>query len=163
MFNLIPWKKHSNGGNVKLYEDRDKLSEPLALFRDEFNSLWNRFWGDWERGLPSNLFDRDFGVNEGLEDKENAYVFHAELPGFEPDEIDVNISGNSLVLRAEHKEEKKDKESSSYRYGTYQRYFRLPQGVDTDHIEAKYHSGVLEVELPKTEEGKPKRIEVSAN
>jgi len=158
MFNLIPWRKRNQGGNLKVWHDRDE-SYPLAQFRDEFDSLWNRFVSDF---CLARWDDWGMDFRGGLEDKPNEYVFHAELPGFEPDEIDVKLSGNTLMVRAEHKEEAKEKDSSSYRYGSYQRYFTLPVGVDEEKVDARYHSGILEVHLPKTERAMGKRIPVTA-
>lgn len=163
MFNLIPWKKHGNGGGIRVRDEQARRFDPLALFRDEFNSLFDRYWGDWDDEFVMSGQTPKFGLNESFEDKEDAYVFQADLPGFDPGEIDVKVSGNSLVVKAEHKEQQKGKESSSYRYGSFQRYFQLPLGVDTESIEAKYHNGVLEVHLPKNEEDRPKRIPVKAN
>lgn len=162
MFSLIPWKKRSS--DMKVAHDRDDWQLSLSRFRDEFESLWDRFLGDWDRELSLWGDDRQIGFSGGLEDKENEYLFHANLPGFEPNEIDVNVTGNTLQVKAEHKQEKQGKNGgSSYRYGSFQRYFTLPQGVDSQKIDAKYHSGVLEVHLPKTEEAKGKRIAVNAS
>jgi HSP20 family protein len=158
MFNLIPWKKRSNGGNVSVRHD-DDISYPMSRLRSDFDALWKRFEEDWNRGLTS-WGGTGFGRwNSDLEDKENEYLFHAELPGFDADEIDVKVSGNTLTVRAEHKEEEQDK---GYRYGSFQRYFTLPHGVDEGQIDARYHNGVLEVHLPKTEQAKGKRIPVTA-
>jgi HSP20 family protein len=158
MFSLIPWKKRNQGGNVKVWRDREDEFYPMTRFRNEFESLWDRFvkdWSRWEDNLP-------MGFDGGLLDRPNEYLFQAELPGFEPDEIDVKVSGNTLCVRAEHKDETDDKEGATYRYGTYQRYFTLPSGVDQEKIEARYHSGVLEVHLPKNEKAQGKRIPVNA-
>jgi HSP20 family protein len=162
MFSLIPWKKkNNNGGNVSVWQDRPDDFPPLARFRNEFESLLDRFWNDWdvlsrwEHGFPMKF-------REDLEDKPNEYVFQAELPGFEPDEIDVKVSGQSLSVRAEHKQQDQGREGQSYRYGVYQRCFTLPQGVDESKIDARYHNGVLEVHLPKTEQAQGKRIPVHA-
>jgi len=163
MFSLIPWKKRDNGGNVSIYRDRGEDLLPLARLRDEFDALWNRFLGDWNRGL--SLWDDDFrfGVNSGLEDKGSEYVFHADLPGFEPSDIDVQVSGNTLCVKAECKQEKAEKEGFRYRHGSFQRYVTLPYGVDDQKIDARYHSGVLEIRMPKTEQAKGKRVPVQVN
>ena len=153
----------ADGGNIKVAQNLDKEYHPLAQFREEFDSLWDRFWGGGGRGLSWWDDESRFGLNEGLEDQEHEYVFHADLPGFDPGEIDVNVSGNSLTVRAEHKEERKGKKGSSYHFGSFQRSFRFPQGVDSEKIDAKYHNGVLEVHLPKTEDSRPKRIPVTKN
>lgn len=172
---LIPWKKRNNG-NLTVRRDEPTRKEqdyyPLARFRNEFDSLLERFFGDRWFGqqpfgsLPSLWNDPqqkfEWNWDLGWEDKGNEYVFHAELPGFEPEDFDVKVSGNALTVRAEHKDEKKEKNGSSYRYGSFSRTFSLPRGVDEEKIDARYHSGVLEVHLPKTEEAQGKRIEVKS-
>lgn len=178
MFSLIPWKKRS--GNIAVHRDEpvrewDRGYEgdlfPLARLRDEFDALVHRFFGDPWFGsrmgeLPAlwNESPLDLNWDLGWEDRGNEYVYQAELPGFEPGDFDVKISGNVLSVRAEHKEEKKEKKNggSQYRYGTFTRSVTLPHGVDEQRIDARYHSGILELHLPKTEEAKGKRIEVKS-
>ncbi|MHB8864868.1 MAG: Hsp20/alpha crystallin family protein [Pirellulaceae bacterium] len=96
-------------------------------------------------------------------DHEKEYVVHAELPGFEPEDFEIKTSGNLLTVRAEHKETKEQDGGSSYRYGSFSRSFTLPEGVDCDNIDASYHSGVLNVRLPKTEQAQAKRIPVTSH
>lgn len=85
-----------------------------------------------------------------------------EAPGFEAGEFDVQISGNQLVIRAEHKVEQKEEAGSAYQYGTFYRSLPLPLGVEPDKIDARYHNGILELHLPKSEKGRGKRIPVNA-
>ena len=163
MVSLIPWKKKNNlnvrreGELVPKSFIEDNEFYPMARFRRDFDQLWNRFWDDWG-GLSE--WRGSGGWNFDLDDKENEYLLHADLPGFEPDEIDVSVSGNVMTVRAEHKEEDKSKNGSSYRYGQFYETFTLPSGVLSDKIDARYHNGVLEVHLPKSEECKAKRITV---
>jgi HSP20 family protein len=172
MFHLIPWKKRN--GNIKVRHDEptrdfEREDYPLARLREEFDSLMARFFEDRWFGdrvfgdLPSLWDDARFDWNwdMGWEDTEKEYVFHVELPGFEADDFDVKVSDNVLTVSAEHKDEKKvNKGGSSYRYGSFSRTFTLPHGVDENKIDARYHSGVFEVRLPKTEETRGRRIEV---
>lgn len=160
MFSLIPWKKRNNGGSVKVWREPSEEFFPLSRIRDEFDELWDRLLGGWERGL--RLWDEDFqfGLRSGLEDTEKEYVFHADLPGFEPSDIEVKVCGDRLEVRAEKKQEKQGADVSSYRSASFHRCFTLPYGVDEQKIDARYHNGVLEVHLPKTEEAKGKRIPV---
>jgi HSP20 family protein len=173
MFNLIPWKKRNNGGTIAVRHAEPSCQDfghaTLARFREEFDTLFDRFFGDRSLGarglgsLPSvwdmPQFDWNWGL--GLQDEGDKYVLEAELPGFEPDDFEVRKSGNRLVIRAEHKHEEREKHGeSSFRYGSFNRSFTLPAGVNEDQIEASYHSGVLKIHLPKTEQGRSKRIPV---
>jgi HSP20 family protein len=97
------------------------------------------------------------------EDKES-FIVQAELPGMDPKDVDVNISGNMLTVKGEKKkeEEKKDEHRHSMEryYGSFQRSFQLPANVNTDKIDATFEKGVLKITLPKTEEAKKKEIEI---
>ena len=83
-------------------------------------------------------------------------------------DIEVNIAGDGLSIRGEKKDEKEEREKDYYlserRYGSFQRYFQVPEGVDTDKIEASFKKGVLTVTLPKKPGAqKPeKKIQVKA-
>jgi HSP20 family protein len=166
MVNLVPWKKKNSvkvqNGNGGLSRNRyDDGFHPMARFRQEFDQLWDRFWDDWG-GTSLTSGSHGGRWNLDLEDKENEYVVNADLPGFEPNEIDVSVSGNVMTVRAEHKEEEKNKNGSSYRYGSFYESFTLPCGVESDKIDAKYHNGVLNVHLPKSEDCKAKKIAVKS-
>lgn len=157
---LIPWKKKEGGDLMVRNEDH-----PIARLRHEFDDLWNRFWDDWKGGDLSLWDDsRWLGSRVDLDDDEKEYVLRAELPGFEPGDFDVKVSGNVVTLKAEHKEEGKEKKGNgSYRrFGSFYESFTLPEGVQSDQIDARYHSGVLELHMPKSEECQAKRIEVKS-
>lgn len=159
MFNLIPWKKREKSGAVAVRRaepTRQDIGWPLpSSFWEEFDTILNRLFDDaWfaprGSGLPrlwgSPRFDWDLGA--GWKDEANEYVFHAELPGFEPEDFDVQVSGNTLTVRAEHQDEKRHKKgSSSYCYGSFVRTFTMPHGVDAEKIDARYHSGSCGVSL----------------
>ena len=154
---LIPWKKKA--GDLKMQSDDDSI----VRLRRDFDELWDRYLGAWQRGglVPRDESGR-FGSRIDFDDKENEYVLRAEVPGFEPREFDVKVSGNVLTLRAEHTEE--GKKNGGYRqYGSFYESFTLPQGVLPEKIDARYHSGVLELHLPKSEECHSKRIEVNTS
>lgn len=72
-----------------------------------------------------------------FDDTEKEYVLRAELPGFDPDELDVKISGNVLTLRAEHKEEGQEGDGSYRRHQSFYESFTLPNGVLTDKTDAR--------------------------
>lgn len=80
---------------------------------------------------------------------EGAYVLRAELPGVDPDkDVTVEVQGDVLTIRGERREEKKDRHHQEFRYGSFRRSVTLPQGADTDQVQASYTDGVLEVRVP---------------
>jgi HSP20 family protein len=160
MFNLIPWKKKETNGGSLVAQPFDRS---LTQLRSDFDSLMNRFWNDWpfsdDQWLQSRL-----GWSFDIDEKDDAYVVRAEAPGFEAGDFEVDVRGNYLSIRAEHKEEQKNGENGSrYQYGKFERTTLLPPGVDTENVSARYHSGVLELSLPKKEGSRGKRIAVQAN
>lgn len=159
MFSLVPWKKRDD--NMKVWRDQELY--PMARLRDDFERLWNRFTSGWEQG-PMAWGESPWGVwDNQFEDSDKEYVFRAELPGFEPEDLEVKISGNMLSVNAEHRDEQKTAERSGYSYGSFHETFALPRHIEQDRIDARYHSGVLEIHLPKAEQAQGKRIEVKAN
>lgn len=103
-----------------------------------------------------------------LAEKEKEYEITAELPGLDEKNLEVKVTNNTLTIRGEKKEEKEEKQKDYYlserRYGSFQRSFGLPEGVDADKIEATFARGVLTVRLPKTAEAQKaeKKIAVKA-
>jgi HSP20 family protein len=101
-------------------------------------------------------------------EKEKEYELTAELPGLDEKNIEIKLSNSLLTISGEKKEEKEEKKEGYYfserRYGSFKRAFRVPEGVDTDKIEASFDKGVLKIRLPKTPEAQKaeKKIEISA-
>ena len=97
------------------------------------------------------------------ETKDNVVV-KASLPGVKPEEIDVTITGNTLTLRGESKEENEVKEENfirkERRYGSFSRSVTLPDGLKSDQADASFENGMLTLKIPKSEESKPKSIKV---
>ncbi len=95
---------------------------------------------------------------------ENEFLVKASLPGINPDDLDVTVSGRTLTIKGEYKAEE-EKEDVHYhlrerRYGSFARSLTLPTPIQSDAVEARFEAGVLTLHLPKTEEVKPKRIAV---
>jgi HSP20 family protein len=100
------------------------------------------------------------------EEKDN-YVVKAELPGMKKEDINVAIQGRDLVISGERKSETKTEGTEIYRaeryFGKFQRAVTLPITVAAKDVHADYKDGVLTVTLPKSEEAKPKQIEVKVS
>jgi HSP20 family protein len=150
MLNLLPRQK--------------KKEQPLARLRDEFETLLNRFLGPGGNLSSSSENDQDLLSGLDVEDRDNEIVLRGDLPGFEPSEIDTQLSGQILTIKAE-KERKKSKgkgngDGEEHEYRFFQESVMLPEGVKADQIQAKYRNGVLEIHVPKSEQSKAKRIAV---
>lgn len=120
-------------------------------------------------------FEKDFFRNEtsfnscktDVKDEGDKYVLEAELPGFDKQDISLDIDGGFLTLTAEHSSEKEDKDSGGRyirrerSYGSYRRSFDI-SNVNADRIDAEYKNGVLTVALPKKQIAPPetKRLEI---
>jgi len=100
------------------------------------------------------------------EDKDN-FVVHTELPGLKREDIDVSLQDGVLVISGERKTEEKRSEGEIRRqerfYGKFQRTLTLPAPVAANKVKAQYKDGVLTVTIPKAEEAKPRKIDVSVN
>ena len=88
-----------------------------------------------------------------ITEKDNSFEITAELPGMDQKNIEVKLSNGSLIIKGEKKEEKEEKHKgyhlSERHYGSFERVFNLPKGVDADKIEASFSKGVLSLSLPK--------------
>jgi len=93
-------------------------------------------------------------------------VVRTSIPGIKADEIDVSVTGDTLTIRAETKEEEEVKRENylrrERRYGSVCRSVTLPGGLETEKAEADYEDGVLTLTFPKAEEIKPKSIKVTS-
>lgn len=136
----------------------------LMGIQDEMNRLFDFSLGR----LPSDcmgLFEGEWAPAVDVYEDENKVVVKAELPGMTDKDIDVNILNNTLIIKGEKKKEEEKKEQSYYRlersYGAFQRSITLPSHVAADKVKASFKNGILEIELPKKEEAKPKQIKVN--
>jgi HSP20 family protein len=152
---------------------------PFESLRREVDRLFE----DFDRGFWTSPFRRSmFGIEPlwrreeewgaapsvDIVEKDSAYEVTAELPGMDEKNIEVKLVDGDLTIKGEKQEEKEEKEKNYYlherQFGSFERYFTVPEGVDTEKIEASFKKGVLTVTLPKKPEAqKPeKKIEVKA-
>jgi HSP20 family protein len=99
-----------------------------------------------------------------LYEKDDRFVIKAELAGVDKDNIAIDLKDGVLTLSGERSEDNEIEEDNYYRrertYGKFRRAFSLPADVDSDKIKAEFKDGVLQIEVPKPEERKPKQITV---
>lgn len=159
--NLIPWNKRSDISIQRKSDlangQHDGSIEPVIQFKREMDRIWNRFWDDWSDS-PSSFLGRRLDFR----DEADAYVARLELPGFSPDDIEIDMTGNSMTVRAERKTATDESNGSAYQYGQFFESFTLPTGIDGEKIDARFNNGLLEIHLPKSESSKARRITVQA-
>lgn len=125
----------------------------------EMNRLHNELWRQSANGRAMG-----FRPAVDVHEDEEAITLRAELPGVKSEDVHVDVEDGVLTLRGERKlDREEDREGFHIQeraYGSFQRSFTLPNTVDFDKIDAQLREGVLHVRLPKTEQSKPRRIEV---
>lgn len=135
----------------------------LRSLQDEVNRLFttnlSRAFGD--EGIARGAWNPSVDIYEN----KDQIVLEAELPGMKREDFDLSIENNVITLRGERRFEKKEESDNYHRversYGSFTRSFTLPQTVTAEGATAEYRNGVLRVTLPKREEIKARRIEVS--
>jgi HSP20 family protein len=132
-------------------------TDPVVSLRSDIDRAIDSFWRTFNLPLPglanSSLISGDFmPVNMRETDREMEIT--ADLPGFEPDEIDVTISDDSVTIRAEGEAER-DESGNGYilherEEASFERTIPIPEGVDPEGVQATYRNGVLRILIPKT-------------
>ncbi len=154
---LIPWKGKQREG--------ERTESPLVALRSEMDRLFDTFLRE-----PFGDVDWPF-VGQGrwsptvdIAETDDQVTVRAEVPGIDPKDLEVSVSGSQLVLSGEKREsaenQGKDYYHSESRYGSFRRCVRLPEGVDSENVDAQYANGVLTLRLKKIPSAVPKRIEV---
>ncbi|MGZ5474747.1 MAG: Hsp20/alpha crystallin family protein [Thermoanaerobaculia bacterium] len=177
-------KKEAEAGKVAVKTGAEKVPSaleeawhPLLSLRREMDRVFDDFFRFAAFPFGRRAFELEpFRAFEGVfrpsfpaidfAEHEKEYVVSAELPGMDENELEVKLSSGVLTVRGEKKEERKEEQPSyrvsERRYGSFERSFRLPEGIDEEKIDAKFVKGLLTIRLPKSEEAlhKEKRIQV---
>ncbi|MCU0609606.1 MAG: Hsp20/alpha crystallin family protein [Chitinispirillaceae bacterium] len=132
---------------------------PIATLFDELENMWSGGLDLPGRELAGRSFPK-----VDITESDKGYQITADLPGLKKEEIKVSVEENTLTISGEKKREVEKKTDRYFHFersfGSFSRSFTLPANVDSKNIEARYSNGVLELNLMKTEETKPKAIEV---
>ena len=127
-----------------------------------------RWWppfSEWFEDSPLDLrsFQGQHMIRVEESEEDGVYTVKAELPGIDPDkDVEISVADGVLTVHAERTEEKKDKQRSEFRYGSFTRSIQLPGGASEDDITATFDKGVLTVKAPvAAAETEPRRIEVT--
>ncbi len=147
-------KKENRSGYLSPFEE---IFEPL----DDFFRP-SRLIGDFFKHGMSRSDQRWMSPMVDVEEKGDEYLVSADLPGFKKDEIKIDCTLDQLTITAECSQEETNKRSSRRSYGSFYRAFALPPGTKTEQIRADYENGVLQIRIPRSEDAKPRRIEIGA-
>ena len=145
---LVPYRKQNRG--------------EISRLRSEMDDLFNSFFGGWNLPMAESKVWPSIDISE---DDEKVMV-SAELPGCKSEDIDINVNGRTLSISGEKKQSQEKKEKGYYycesSYGSFRRDVNIPSEVDPEKIDATYKDGILEINMPKAEKAKTKKISVKS-
>ncbi len=161
---LIPWSKKNSESELTA----SSRYAPILSLRNEMDRLFERFFEDFfsptgvERGVRFGTWAPALDVTEN----EAEVRVRAELPGVNPNELEISVTGNVISIQGEKREEKEDKSESSYHiersFGSFRRTIELPQSVNPESAKADYTNGVLTISFKKNPSAAPRKINISA-
>jgi len=154
-----------------------QTSNPFASLYREIDRLFDTFdSGFWRSPFRRPMFEPGWQLDIAwaaapavdITETDKAYEITAELPGMDEKNIEVKLTNGDLRIKGEKQDEKEEKKKDYYlherQFGSFERCFSIPEGVDADKIQASFKKGLLKVTLPKKPEAvKPeKKIEIKA-
>jgi HSP20 family protein len=135
----------------------------IVGIQDEMNKMFDNFFG---MTRAADKTDREiyWTPRVNIEEADDQFEVTAELPGLTKQDVKIEVKDHVLTFTGEKKTEKKQRDRNVHlyerAYGKFCRTFTLPDNVDVDNIGAEFKDGILHIGIPKTEEAKPKQIEV---
>jgi len=144
----------------------DPFREVVSL-QSRLNSLFQNY-GQTDYGRGPNdgetLAAASFAPPVDIYEDDQKLVLKLEVPGVKQEDLDIEVEGRTLTVRGERKFSREEKEENfhrvEHRYGTFARSFTLPNSVDVENVKATYDAGVLQLELMKKAEAKPRQIKI---
>jgi HSP20 family protein len=134
----------------------------LNSIQNEMNRLFNTFF-DQPQSTERSTRERRWIPAMDLVESTDHYALFADLPGVREDDVTVQLEDNVLTIAGQRAAEH-DTQQGYYRmeraFGAFSRSLTLPAGVDPDHIQARFHDGVLEVMILKPEQKKPRQVQI---
>ena len=123
-------------------------------FQREVDRLFNQFWSDLPtRNVATSCGSPSFHVNA----TEDGWRIDIPIPGIDPKDVNLDVAGNTLSIRAESTGE--DKDTS---VGSYEQSFTIPQFLDLEKMSATHRHGMLRLTLPLKDSVKPRRIQIES-
>ena len=140
---------------------RFEPAREIESLQSDMNRLFDGFFGPRGNGQGA----RQWLPPMDLVEVDGDLVLRADLPGVKEDDVAIEIRDGVLTISGQRNAEHEDKREGYHRveraFGSFSRSLSLPKGIDADAVTASFDRGVLEVRVPKPEERKPKRIEIT--
>jgi len=138
----------------------------LQTMQNEMNRLFNTFFDSPAPGNGGGQpVARRWIPAMDVVETEDHFVLRADLPGLSEGDVKIELEDNVLTVSGERKSEHEQRNEGYYRversFGAFSRSLTLPEGVDADGIQASFENGVLEVRIPKPEQHKPRKVQIS--
>ena len=153
MLDLMPWRRH---------EIEAPRKRPAAHLWSEIDDLFERFVG--EKGGLGLATTKKFQPAFDFSETDSEFIIKAEVPGIDPHDVDISLSGDLLTIKGEKKEEKEESGDGFRRtersFGSFSRTIRLPGEVREEGVKAEYKHGVLDLRLPKAESAKRRSVKI---
>jgi HSP20 family protein len=132
--------------------------------QDELKNVFDKFFGESE-GDQSNVVTSQWMPRVDIKEENDRFVILADIPGVDPDQIEIHMDNGILTIRGERKNESREENERYSRiersHGLFYRRFALPDSANPDEVSASGNHGVLEISIPKRPETKPRRISVN--
>jgi HSP20 family protein len=138
----------------------------LNTIQNEMNRLFNTFFEAPTTQGNGPAQSRRWIPAMDLVESEDNFVLRADLPGLSESDVNIELEDNVLTISGERKAEHEERKEGYYRveraHGHFSRSLTLPEGVDPERVKANFDRGVLEVQIPKPEQRKPRKVTISA-
>jgi HSP20 family protein len=124
------------------------------------NESFGRFDWEWPELSPH-------AMRVDVQNQDDRYLLEAEIPGVSENDVDINVEDNMLTISVEQKKEDQD-EKTKYMvrerlHRSLKRSFTLPKDADREAISASFDRGILTLDIPKSEDAKPRKIKISSS
>jgi HSP20 family protein len=137
----------------------------IQTMQNEMNRLFNTFFDTPQPGNGGQGSLRRWIPAMDVVETDEHFVLRADLPGLSENDVNIELEDNVLTVSGERKAEHEQRGEGYYRVerasGSFSRSLTLPEGVDADAIQARFENGVLEVRIPKPEQHKPRKVQIS--
>ena len=153
---IVPWKKEERSPAL-----RRETVDPFFQLQRRINGMFDDFLGSSFSNLGNG---QQFLPQMDVTETAKEIKITAELPGLDEKDVDVSVLDNMVSIRGEKTQKKEEEEQDSYyserSFGSFERTIALPQGIDTEKVNARFKKGVLKITIPKKPEAQSNRRKI---